>query len=31
MALVKDPWSVLEAQLRPDSVSKLVPLAGTGE
>lgn len=28
MALMKDPWSVLEPQLRPDSVSKLVPLAG---
>ncbi len=28
MALVKDPWLVLEPQLRADSVSKLVPLAG---
>ncbi|CAM9561470.1 unnamed protein product, partial [Ectocarpus sp. 8 AP-2014] len=36
MALVKDPWAVLEVQLRPDSVSNLVPLAdplglGVGE
>lgn len=30
MALVKDPWAVLEVQLRPDSVSNLVPLAGGG-
>lgn len=28
MALVRDPWAVLEAQLRADSVAKLVPLAG---
>lgn len=27
-ALLKDPWVVLEPQLRPDSVSSLVPLAG---
>eukprot|EP00752_Nemacystus_decipiens_P005910 g5342.t1 len=36
MALVKEPWAVLEPQLRPDSVAKLVPLAdplglGVGE
>lgn len=28
MALIRDPWAVLETQLRSDSVSKLVPLAG---
>lgn len=29
MGLLRDPWGLLEPQLRADSVSKLVPLAGT--
>lgn len=28
MALLKDPWAVLEPQLKANSVAKLVPLAG---
>ena len=31
MALLRDPWGLLEPQLRVHSVSKLVPLAGTAK